>query len=147
MCELFDTCIHESGHLFALQSFGGNGYIVTFTQPVKTELEDIIGRVVCTKEPPIINQTRKVNVIVGLAGKCAELMHYDPTSEFLAYDLEDVWEYDYDTISCGDKKLTKTVTFNEFDDCAKLIKENYSFILAMAKIEYAKHSSCKGYCA
>lgn len=138
--ELFETCIHESGHLFALRHYGGDGYIETFENPIQTKLEkDVLGRVICTKQPVIINQTRKTKIIVGLAGHCAELMHFNPETEWLSPELEDFWEYDYDAISNSDRKLTEGAVFDDFDNCAELIKNNYTTILKVANIQYAKH--------
>ncbi len=140
MCELFETCIHEAGHLFVLRHFGGDGYIETLENPTKTKIEkDVLGRVICTKQPTKPNQTRKTNVLVGLAGHCAELIHLNPDTEWLANELEDFWEYDYDAISDSDRKLTEHAVFDDFCDCADLIKDNYTSILAIAEIQYAKY--------
>ena len=138
-CEKFETCIHEAGHLFVLRYFGGDGYIEIFDNPTKTKYDkDTLGRVVCTKQPTKENQIRRTNILVGLAGHCAELMNFDPDSEWLANDLEDFWDYDYEAISNTDRTLTENVSFDDFEDCATLIQANYPEILAIAKAKYIK---------
>ncbi|MCG3884101.1 hypothetical protein I3271_05325 [Photobacterium leiognathi] len=139
MCELFETCIHEAGHLFVLRHFGGDGYIEIFDNPINTELEkDILGRVRCTKQPLKIHQTTKTNILVGLAGHCAELLHFNPETEWLAYELQDFWEYEFDSISNSDRNLTKHAVFDDFFDCADLITNNYGEILDIAKAHFMK---------
>lgn len=137
MCDIFEACVHEAGHLWMLRKFGGDGYIEIFQNPIYSALEkDVLGRVVCTTQPMNIHQTKRTNILVGLAGHCAELMYFDPNTEWLACELEEFWEFDYHAISESDRNLTNNVTFNDFDECAELIKEGYSEILSIAKKQH-----------
>ena len=42
LCEKFETCVHEAGHLFVLRYFGGDGYIEVFDKPTKIKSKKLL---------------------------------------------------------------------------------------------------------
>jgi len=132
--ELAAVCIHEAGHVVALQALGGVGFIRTMSNPTPCpEEKDWIGWTVIVRPAT----AARANNVVSAAGLMAELIH-SGNDEF---SVIDVFEFNCscnEWISDSDADGLRHCTIDDLATTHKILMERWEEVIEKAEAEKRK---------